>query len=258
MPIDESRTFLPVNIAVLTVSDTRDLASDRSGDTLAERIGKAGHRLAAREICKDEAGLIDWSQVTTVIAGEPWAEAPFHAVAVDRSAAVWQALRRLAAMGYRRPGLVLDPTLGARRLSEDTAAHLAHFHGVGENIGMVDRIVSSPDVAGPHLATWLRPRACDVLLAHSPAVLEQLRSALPSDEAAPDLCCLDLEGVSAPVAGVDLRHEAAGLRAMELLIEQVLKNERGMPAVPSITRVSPLWVSGPGLRAQAGSAAIAA
>ena len=59
MPIDESRTFLPVNIAVLTVSDTRDLASDRSGDTLADRIGKAGHLLAAREICKDEAGLIE-------------------------------------------------------------------------------------------------------------------------------------------------------------------------------------------------------
>jgi molybdenum cofactor biosynthesis protein B len=59
MPIDESRTFLPVNIAVLTVSDTRDLASDRSGDTLAERIAKAGHRLAAREIRKDEADVIE-------------------------------------------------------------------------------------------------------------------------------------------------------------------------------------------------------
>ena len=59
MPIDESRTFLTVNIAVLTVSDTRDLASDRSGDTLAERIVKAGHHLAAREICKDEASLIE-------------------------------------------------------------------------------------------------------------------------------------------------------------------------------------------------------
>jgi molybdenum cofactor biosynthesis protein B len=59
MPIDESRAFLPVNIAVLTVSDTRDLASDRSGDTLAERIAAAGHRLAAREICKDEAPMIE-------------------------------------------------------------------------------------------------------------------------------------------------------------------------------------------------------
>lgn len=59
MPIDESLTFLPVNIAVLTVSDTRDLASDRSGDTLAARIEAAGHRLAARAILRDEASAIE-------------------------------------------------------------------------------------------------------------------------------------------------------------------------------------------------------
>jgi molybdenum cofactor biosynthesis protein B len=58
MPIDESRTFLPVRIAVLTVSDTRDLATDRSGDTLVGRIEAAGHVLAARAILKDEAALI--------------------------------------------------------------------------------------------------------------------------------------------------------------------------------------------------------
>ena len=59
MPLDESRTFLPVNVAVLTVSDTRDLATDRSGDTLVERIGAAGHRVAAREIARDEADAIE-------------------------------------------------------------------------------------------------------------------------------------------------------------------------------------------------------
>jgi molybdenum cofactor biosynthesis protein B len=59
MPIDESRRFLPVNIAVLTVSDTRDLATDRSGDTLAQRIEAAGHRLAARRIERDEADAIE-------------------------------------------------------------------------------------------------------------------------------------------------------------------------------------------------------
>ncbi len=48
------RPFLPVNIAVLTVSDTRSPATDKSGDTLAERIQKAGHRVAARDIVKDE------------------------------------------------------------------------------------------------------------------------------------------------------------------------------------------------------------
>jgi len=52
--IDETRPFIPVRIAVLTISDTRALADDRSGDTLAERLAKAGHILAARAICKDE------------------------------------------------------------------------------------------------------------------------------------------------------------------------------------------------------------
>jgi molybdopterin adenylyltransferase len=57
--IDESRPFVPVNIAVLTVSDTRTAANDTSGDTLAERIAKAGHHVVAREIEKDDADAIE-------------------------------------------------------------------------------------------------------------------------------------------------------------------------------------------------------
>jgi molybdenum cofactor biosynthesis protein B len=46
--------FIPLNIAVLTVSDTRTAANDTSGDALVEGLGKAGHHLAARELCKDD------------------------------------------------------------------------------------------------------------------------------------------------------------------------------------------------------------
>lgn len=56
--IDESRPFLSVNIAVMTVSDTRGAADDRSGDTLVERLTAAGHRLAARAIVKDDVASI--------------------------------------------------------------------------------------------------------------------------------------------------------------------------------------------------------
>lgn len=52
--IDETKDFIPVNIAVLTVSDTRTLAEDRSGDTLVERLSSAGHHLAARAIVTDD------------------------------------------------------------------------------------------------------------------------------------------------------------------------------------------------------------
>lgn len=58
MPIDESRAFLPVRIAVLTVSDTRGPAEDRSGDTLVARLTEAGHLLADRAIEKDEVDRI--------------------------------------------------------------------------------------------------------------------------------------------------------------------------------------------------------
>jgi molybdenum cofactor biosynthesis protein B len=57
--IDETRPFIPVNIALLTVSDTRTAANDTSGDALAERIGRAGHRLAARTIERDDAAAIE-------------------------------------------------------------------------------------------------------------------------------------------------------------------------------------------------------
>ena len=56
--IDESRQFIALKIAVLTVSDTRSMAEDRSGDTLVERLGKAGHLLAARAVVTDDVEKI--------------------------------------------------------------------------------------------------------------------------------------------------------------------------------------------------------
>jgi molybdenum cofactor biosynthesis protein B len=56
--LDESRPFRPVRIAVLTVSDTRTPASDKSGDTLAALIGEAGHGVAARALVRDDVPSI--------------------------------------------------------------------------------------------------------------------------------------------------------------------------------------------------------
>ncbi|MHA6324877.1 molybdenum cofactor biosynthesis protein B [Roseivivax sp. CAU 1753] len=56
--IDTSRAFMPVRIAVLTVSDTRTPTDDRSGDTLVARLEAAGHLLAARDIVRDERDAI--------------------------------------------------------------------------------------------------------------------------------------------------------------------------------------------------------
>ncbi|MGO1073907.1 molybdenum cofactor biosynthesis protein B [Inquilinus sp. CA228] len=93
--IDESRPFVAVNIALLTVSDTRSAADDKSGDTLAERIAAAGHAVRDRRIVKDdqaaiEAQLKSWiadPEIDTVIAtggtgvtGRDVTPEAFHAV----------------------------------------------------------------------------------------------------------------------------------------------------------------------------------
>ena len=58
MSIDETRPFIPVGIAVLTVSDTRSLDEDKSGKILADRITAAGHRLVDRAITTDDISAI--------------------------------------------------------------------------------------------------------------------------------------------------------------------------------------------------------
>src|SRR5215510_5895670 len=56
--IDNGRQFVPLKIAVLTMSDTRALEDDKSGATLVERIAKAGHTLAGRAIVPDDVEKI--------------------------------------------------------------------------------------------------------------------------------------------------------------------------------------------------------
>ena len=68
---DLGRPFIPIRIAVLTVSDTRNLADDKSGQTLADRIVEAGHVLADRAIVTDDRDkirdkVLGWSEDPTI------------------------------------------------------------------------------------------------------------------------------------------------------------------------------------------------
>ena len=71
MSIDERRSFIPINIAVLTISDTRTANEDKSGDILVERLIADGHTLVSRDLVKDDletivAKLEDWLKVPNI------------------------------------------------------------------------------------------------------------------------------------------------------------------------------------------------
>ncbi len=70
MPIDETRTFVPLRLAVVTISDTRALAEDRSGDTLVELATGAGHRVVERVLIRDERDQIEATLVRLCDGGE--------------------------------------------------------------------------------------------------------------------------------------------------------------------------------------------
>ena len=58
MPIDTSLDFVPINIAIITISDSRTIENDTSGDTLEKRITNAGHHMIKRIIIPDDVNLI--------------------------------------------------------------------------------------------------------------------------------------------------------------------------------------------------------
>jgi len=69
--MSEPRQFIPVRIAVLTISDTRTLENDASGQTLSDRVSEAGHLLSARKIVRDDVRAIrhvirDWTNRTDI------------------------------------------------------------------------------------------------------------------------------------------------------------------------------------------------
>ena len=71
MPIDSTKEFTPINISVLTISDTRTEATDKSGQILAKKIKEKGHGLSHKEIVKDEISeikrtLLSWCEDTNV------------------------------------------------------------------------------------------------------------------------------------------------------------------------------------------------
>ena len=169
-----------------------------------------------------------------------------HAVCPDHYRAMLTALDRLSALGYKRPGLMLNGLHDKRLLYRWEAAYHAYQTHHDGMTRLPPLILSEPNQAD--FTRWFRTVKCDVVLAHMPEVIHWMEAAGARVPETHGFCCLNVLNSADPCAGLDLQPRMLGVRGVELLISQVLCNEVGAPDVPMTTVLPASWVDGPTVR----------
>lgn len=222
-------------------------------DRMLLHRGIGGVLLAAHETEWPELAAVDWSRISVVRIGAFPPAPGFNQVAMDSTEIVRLALARLRLRGYRRIGCVLPRR--EERLADDrwsAAFQAEQFRGaVADPIpvlhlaGRADP--GSPNGAGAALVAWHRQYRPEAIIGLTNEVLLEARRCglrVPQDVAYVDL---SVDGAGDAIAGVWQNCERLGELAVEMLINQVEQNARGLPAVPITTSIGGLWRDGASL-----------
>ncbi|MBC8008909.1 MAG: LacI family DNA-binding transcriptional regulator [Burkholderiales bacterium] len=181
---------------------------------------------------------LDWSSFSVLhadcIAGQPL----LHAVSPDYQQALSLALDELATLGFSRPGLALETGLGPHQIRAWTIAFHAWFH---KRFPAPAEPLIADDLDASTLGPWLEKEQPDVVLTHNPSLRDTLHGLTTAPARAPVFCCLQDTPNNPARPGLDLRPGALGRHAMDLLVDQVRRNERGIPALPYSSRVPAAW-----------------
>ncbi len=226
--------------------------------------------LASRGVCglfvlppSDKSLLqrLNWASFPAVYAGPAEEGLAVHSVAPDHHGAVATALRRLHALGYACPGLALSADADPTTLAQQCAAYHAHFLVQNARLGATP-LASAPR---PFLFTdaddadslhdWLQLGGHDAVITDAKRVekwLERTGTRVPETHG---LCRLGVLDEPEHPAGIDVQMRLVGRKGVELVTDQILRNERGLPPHPTTTLCPPRWLDGPTVKTLPGAAA---
>jgi LacI family transcriptional regulator len=191
-----------------------------------------------------------WERLPTVVTGVRTREPALSFCCVDHYSLALIAFERALALGYRRPGLVLDDVIDAlveRRFS-------AGFTAGQRILERPQRIPVFGDVNGPKrtekFRTWLDRHRPDVIFTLYNSVLEWLRSA--GRRVPEDIGVIQLEWrASRPeIAGMNQHNIVTGEAAVDMVVSQIHNNETGVQEFPRATLIGATWVDGASVRAR--------
>jgi len=189
---------------------------------------------------------LDWSRYAGIYADYAIEHPTLHAVCSDHHRSLMLALGRLRDLGYKRPGIVLQRHQDERLQHRWEGAFTAYQRNHPE-IGTVPPLIM-PELNAAAFTKWFRKYDPDVVLGHSPVMIEWMAAAGARVPKTHGFFCLNVTLADRPCAGLDLHPHTLGARGVELLIAQLQRNERGIPHPASTTMIPGHWVDGPTLR----------
>ncbi len=191
---------------------------------------------------------LNWERITAVYTDYVIDDPPINRIAPDHFKSMVAALKKLRALGYKRPGLVIQKRQGERQLFrwESTfdffVAYNSHeVHAENLVYEVLDRDV---------FLNWFRSEKPDVVLCHRTEIMDWMIEAGYKIPETHGYCCLNITMAEVDAAGLDLLPMTVGERGMEALIAQLQRNEMGIPEIPLVSTFEAKWRDGPTLRQQ--------
>jgi LacI family transcriptional regulator len=178
-------------------------------------------------------------------------ETPLHRACQHQYQEMFTALGRLAALGYERPGLVLPEDSDARTRRHWSAAFLA----AQQRWPAARRVppLIAPRIDGAIFGRWFRAHRPDAVIAQSPGAAEYLRWLRDAGARVPADCGfadLDVEPTPGDAcSGIRQNYEQVASAAVDLVVSQIQRNERGIPAHPKVVLIEGEWIDGGTTRA---------
>jgi LacI family transcriptional regulator len=189
---------------------------------------------------------LDWPNYAGVYLDYYIERPALRCISSDHFRSMMMALQRLHALGYRRPGVMLPRHQDERLHHRWEGAYLA-FQRNHPSARPVPPLIADV-IDEPTFAKWFRRHDPDVVLGHFVEAIGWMRACGARVPLTHGFFCLNLVHADEPCAGLDQSPHTIGTRAAEIVIAQLHRNERGVPASYSLTTLPSTWVDGPTLR----------
>lgn len=189
----------------------------------------------------------DWSRCACVYADYVEGQTALHNICPDHFGAMRAAIRHLGALGYRRPGLVLEQSEERRLFGRWGSAFSLFATGKGRH-DKASKLITSGN-AHREFSTWFKSYRPDVVIGHGAEIMDWMRECGASIPSTHGFCCLNIvKNPDLACTGLDQQPRMIGARGIEMVIAQLQRGEYGVPSQPLSTAMPSVWSEGPTLR----------